>query len=225
MIPRDDVKSEAPLLNRAVDESIRSELVNLHTALPGRIETYDAATQTATITPDLKQLWVDEDEVEQEVVVSPIQDVPVMFPRAGGLSITFPVQQGDPCLLVFAERDISGWLDTGRREVPPEDRRHALSDAVALLGLYPGPEAITPAPSATELQIRSDDGLTKIELGPAGVSVESVGPINLTRGVNELLAVLSTALNEIATSTVSGVPLSNAANIAAQKGLVDAIRS
>lgn len=227
-----------------IGESIRAALMDTHTALPGRIVEYDATTQTATVSADLQRELEDGDRVRSTVSVPEILEVPVLFPRAGGFSITFPVAIGDKCLLVFAERDISGWIQLGEEGVPPEARKHSYSDAVAILGLWPSTNPITPAPSTTALQIRSDDGATSIDVSADGVAVTtdgtdgatidaSAGPftvdangaITLTRGVNELLAVISAALDLIATSTVGGSPLSNAAAITAQKALIDVIRT
>ena len=218
-------QESAPGLDRLISESIRVALLETHTALPARVESFDAATQTATVVPELRRLAVHEDGEEQEISIAPIELVPVMFPRAGGMAITFPVEVGDKCLLVFGERDISGWLQTGEEGVPPAVRKHEYSDAVAILGLWPRPSALSPAPSSTSLEIRTDDGATTIAVSSSGVTVDSEGPITFTRGVNELLQVLSTALDLIGTSTVGGTPLSNAALIAAEKIKVDLIRS
>lgn len=218
-------RDAAPRLEDLVGDGVRSALLETHTALPGRIESFDPATQRATVVPELRRQARFDDGEEIEVSIAPIPEVPVLFPRAGGVSITFPVAAGDKCLLVFAERDISAWLESGIEGLPPDARRHSYSDAVAILGLSPATGALDPAPSTSELVIRSDDGATSIEVGPAGISITSDGPvsidaggaISITRDVNELLTILATALDAIATSTVSGSPLSNAATIAAER--------
>lgn len=286
-------------LSDVIHEAIRSEVLDLHTALPARVESYDPATQTATVVAELQRQFRMADDSLEPVTIPPISGVPVLFPRAGGYSVTFPVETGDPCLLVFAERDISGWMIQGGEGVPPSARTHQYADAVALLGLFPSSDPIAPAPSATALQLRSDDGATQIEIGPAGIKLETgavieldgtgnvilgsgaqltldggtllnlvssavanliatgqlnltgagvalaangpagvtvapaagpftvtaTGAITLTRGANELLDVLSTALAAIASSTAGGDPLSNAAAISAAQALIDTIRT
>lgn len=78
----------------------------LHCVLPGTVEAYDEETRTAAVRPaaeGMPLLW----------------DVPVFMP------VPFPVNPGDGCLLVFADRDT---------EDPAGGRRHSLSDAFAFVG-------------------------------------------------------------------------------------------
>lgn len=272
-----------------VSERLRAALVETHTAAPGRIVSYSASTQTATIQLALDRQFEDDDGVTEDVPVPPILDVPVLFPRAGGWALTFPVQAGDPCLVVFGERDIAGWKQTGQQAAPATARTHDYSDAVAILGLWPASDPIAPAPSGTAVQLRNEAGTTTIDLSALGILIQSAaaltaqsagdgtitssgaltitgvtalnliasanailsavgtllltaggimtiaptgalviaptGPITFTRGANELMQILSDALDQIGTSTVGGSPLSNAAAIATLKGKIDAMRA
>lgn len=267
---------------------LNRSFAEMHTALPGRVKSYDATKQLATVQVQLKREFDHVDGTMEEILVSPCVNVPVLFPRAGGYAITFPVQVGDPCLVVFLERDADGWLGNGQPAVPPTGRRHHFSDAVAILGLFPGTQPLSPAASAVALQLRNEAGTKTISILSTGILIDSngllalesaqaatingdtsvavsggttvtitaqtvasligivqavvqaplvnitstgaltlsaLGPIAITDGTNELLTLISEALDEIATSTVSGSPLSNASNIAAIKTLVDAMRT
>ncbi len=231
-----------------VRESIRAAMIETHTALPGRIETYDAATQTATVIAEIQREIKRDDGTTFSRSVPTLLEVPVLFTRAGGFSITFPVAAGDKCLIVFAERDISGWRSIGGESLPPSARRHAYADGVAILGLWPSKNALSPAPSSSALEIRSDDGDIVIEVSADGVSIDtgsgtsgvtldspagpfevtSLGRINLTRGPNELLGTISAALTAIAAITVAGgtpIDPTPLANINAIKVLIDAMRT
>jgi len=65
-----------------------------------------------------------------------IQNVPVMFPRSGGASLTFPVNKGDGVLILFSERSLERWLSSTGGEVEQGvNRRFDLSDAIAIAGL------------------------------------------------------------------------------------------
>ena len=73
--------------------------------------------------------------------------VPCIFPYSitSNLSLTFPVSEGDQCLLIFSQRSIDNWHKLGGIQDPVEDkypRAHSLSDAIAILGLIPKSEAI-----------------------------------------------------------------------------------
>ena len=96
---------------------------SLHCALPGIVESFDAETQTAVIQPAVKQ---------GSVQMPFLRDVPVFMP------VSFEVNPGDMCLLVFADCDIDAWFESGQAEEPVSDRRHSLSDAFAFIGFRRG---------------------------------------------------------------------------------------
>ena len=66
-----------------------------------------------------------------------LADVPCVILGGGGAHLTFPINTGDFCLLLIADRDIDNWLNTSNANpVPPAtDRTHDLTDAIALVGL------------------------------------------------------------------------------------------
>ena len=60
--------------------------------------------------------------------------------------LTFPVKPGDECLLVFNERCIDGWWQSGGSSEPLDYRQHDLSDAVAIMGISSLPQVVRPSP-------------------------------------------------------------------------------
>ena len=69
--------------------------------MPGIINSFDPATQTAVIQPALRR------RVKGEAVSLPLlYDVPVFFPGSRVSGITWPVAAGDECLVVFADASI-----------------------------------------------------------------------------------------------------------------------
>lgn len=56
---------------------------------------------------------------------------------------TFPLKQGDECILLFADREIESWFING--DVNPEGypRMHDLTDAVAIVGIRSLPRMIS----------------------------------------------------------------------------------
>ena len=132
--------SDSELLTAAISEELR----DFYVALPGKIETYDPLTQTATVKPLLKRAYVDEDGEEDLDEIQPLTQVPIVFPRGGGMFITFPMQKGDNVLLVFNDRSIDSYMtSTGGVDLDPVDlREHDPSDAVAFPGFFPLPKSI-----------------------------------------------------------------------------------
>lgn len=121
----------------ATKAQIRESLLDTHTAMPGIIQSFDPQTRTATVQPAIASVFVGDDGSDQPTPLPLCVDVPVYFPSGGGFELTFPVVAGDHCLLIFAERCIDGWF-AGAGVVPPQDyRQHDLSDAFALVGVWP----------------------------------------------------------------------------------------
>lgn len=102
---------------KAIKKEISS---SLHCALPGIVESFDADEVTAVIRPAVK--------TNTGIEMPLLQDVPVFMP------VSFEVNPGDACLIVFADCDTDSWFETGEAEVPASERQHSLSDAFAFIG-------------------------------------------------------------------------------------------
>ncbi len=102
--------------------AIKARLADVRTSIPAMIETYDHATQTASVLLAVKLPKADGTPEE----LKPIADVPVCWPRGGGYFVTMPLAAGDAGLLVFCEADFTTWRETGEVSEPPQERRHGL---------------------------------------------------------------------------------------------------
>lgn len=153
---------------------------SIWTALPGAIVSFDAAAVTAAVQPGVAGQIKAQDGSTLTVNLPVLTDVPVIFPRGGGCTLTFPVAAGDECLIVFASRSIDAWSQSGGVQKPTDARRHDLSDAFVILGPQSQAHKISGI-STTAAQLRSDDGSTYVELDPAGQIAKVIAPggINL----------------------------------------------
>jgi hypothetical protein len=108
----------------------RDILTSLHCALPGMVVSFDAESQTAVIQPAVKHRPVSSRPTEGsgEISLPLLRDVPVFMP------VSFEVNPGDACLVIFADCDIDAWFETGEAEVPASNRMHSLSDGFAFVG-------------------------------------------------------------------------------------------
>lgn len=109
----------------------------------GQVDTYDAASARASITPLIPLL------VDGEVVPSPkMPSVPVLWPGHGDFRYTWPVAAGAIMQLLPLGHDHSRWMSSGTANIAPtDDRRFSLSDLVAL-PLAPSPIAAPPSPTS-----------------------------------------------------------------------------
>lgn len=175
------------------EEALRTAMqgmrAGLWTALPGyfvSFNTDDPGNVTAVIQPAIQGVIQQPNGTYQAVNLPLLLDVPVVFPSGGGCTLTFPLQAGDECLVVFSSRCIDGWWQNGKiPQLPMEPRLHDLSDGFAI----PGPRSkARPLPniSTSAVQLRSDDGATVISLDPNAqtVIVTAPGGVNVSGGAS-----------------------------------------
>lgn len=106
---------------------------DIHTALAGKIISYDAETNLAQVQPVGKFKTNDGREIDYPI----IHNVPVCFPvsMGGQAGVTLPIYPDDLCLLVFQETQADDFVN--QDENSQDLRRHSLNDAIAIPGVYP----------------------------------------------------------------------------------------
>lgn len=147
----------------------------LRVSMPGIIQSFDPIACTCTVQPAISGQVADEAGEFKSAPLPLLVDVPVVFPRGGGCTITFPVKAGDECLVVFSDRCIDFWWQNGGVQEPVDPRQHDLSDAFAFIGPQSQAEVIGNISTST-LQMRTDDGAAYIELDPNSRAVNIVAP-------------------------------------------------
>jgi hypothetical protein len=147
----------------------------LRVAMPGIIQSFDPDAVTCTVQPALKgKNAVSSGDIES-VNLPLLVDVPVIFPRGGGCTLTFPVAPGDECLLIFSDRCIDFWWQSGGVQEPVDSRQHDLSDAFAIVGPQSQAQKIDNI-STSAVELRSDDGNTKLSLNPGTGAIKGIAP-------------------------------------------------
>lgn len=171
------------------EEALRSALrgwqTGLWTALPGILQSFDAAKMTAEVQPSVQGQLRQQDGTWQDHNLPLCLDCPVIFPAGGGFALSFPLAQGDEGLLVFASRCIDSWWYSGGIQKQPRFRMHDLSDGFFLPGCFSQPRKLANI-STQNVQLRNSDGTCSLEITldgqlnanfPAGINLN--GPINL----------------------------------------------
>jgi len=118
-------------------------------------------------------------------------DVPLVWPKAGGFALTFPVAAGDEVLVVFSCRCIDSWWQSGGIGAPAEARMHDLSDGFAILAPTSQPKKLSNVSSAN-VQLRNYAGDTLVEITPDGkANITGASEINLTAPVINLTGTMN----------------------------------
>ena len=183
-------------------DRLRDSLMqSMRVALPGIVQTFTpgppAAVSVLIASNEFAMYSVDQSQSQlalqslapqtKPVQLPLLQDVPVIMPGGGGWGLTFPIQPGDECLVVFADTPLDVWLQSGGvNNSPISQRRHDLSDGVALFAMRSTPRAVS-SYSTSSAQLRSDDGTVVIDLAKnnihitaPNVTVTSSGDIKVT---------------------------------------------
>jgi hypothetical protein len=83
--------------------------------------------------------------------------VPLIFPSSGGGIMSFPVEIGDPVLLMFCHEDIEAYMDTGAVSDPNTLRKFTSNDVVAIPCLYPYNESLRPSKDKFQIKYKGAD--------------------------------------------------------------------
>lgn len=108
---------------------------NIHVALPAVVQSYNSDAQTVEVQPTIRERVIQPDGQISYIEYPLLVNVPVAFPQASGYSITFPISKGDECLVIFSDLSIDNWWLNGNVQNPVEQRRHDLSDGIAIFGI------------------------------------------------------------------------------------------
>lgn len=212
-----------------IRDVINDRLRGVNTCIPGRIESYNASTRKAEVQPLIQEKYAD----GQVLTLPKITGVPVVMQSTSSAGLVFPVANGDPCLLLFAQRSIDQWLSQGGIQQSADKRMHAMSDAIAILGLFPFSESHS---DGSGVRLHNDDGEIRIE-GSGDVTATAggiatleagavvpgtfkaeAGKIALGTSAVEVLANVTKAFDEIAIG-LAAIPSPNVSTLAASAAI------
>lgn len=203
-----------PTLQDLLDLVKKDIMISLNCHHIGTVQSFDAVKQTAEVTINYKKTYFERETngLYRPVLVDyPILiDCPVVVLGGGPVALTFPIAKGDECLVLFNDRDIDSWFQSGQVGPVASSRLHSFSDAIILVGIRSTGKAIADY-DTTRGALRN--GETVVAVGESLVKIA-----NATTTLNTLLQDLLTEIQAItvtcaAPASPSGPPL-NAAAIA-----------
>ncbi len=204
----DNFENETPTHDQVIDGAIESKLYDLHTWLPAKIVKVKG-NQKVDIQPLLKRKYKD----GTLVLLPVIQDVPVYMPRGAAFYIKLPVAVGDTGIALFSERSLDVWKVQGGTVDPQDPRRHDISDAVFLPGLYPFNNQI--AGAAADMVLKN---------GSLTMTLKPTGKIQIANTNNELISILSELLDTLKNNTYTLTQLGPQPFIASTKTALQTLK-
>lgn len=159
-----------PSLSEAVEVVLGHLKSTMHFCYPAQVVRYDAARQTVDLRACVLrevpgQEW--QDNLFEEV--PELVNVPVQWARSNGFAITLPLAVNDFVTVFASSNSTLLWRERGGVNQHPgivEDE-FGLSGVFCVPGNYPDVERLRNV-STRDLEIRSEDGATKIAIAPNG---------------------------------------------------------
>lgn len=124
-------------LPELVKKAIAGAMQDVHVALPGTVQRWDATANLADVQVAVKHPLFDDDNGRTFEDMGVLLGVPVMWPRAGGFILTMPLTAGDSGLLIFNSTAIGEWRSSGQTSSPTDASRHSVGWPVFVPGLFP----------------------------------------------------------------------------------------
>jgi hypothetical protein len=149
---------------------------DLRVAIPGIVVTnqngdpFNADLQTVSVQPSVQEV-LRVKAIPTLTTLPILDDVPFVFPSAGGWNLTFPIAIGDECLVIFADMAFDMWWQNGGVQKQPDGAlyRHDIGDGIAIFGIRSNPRALVNY-STDSAQLRSDDSSVVIDLAPGQIT-------------------------------------------------------
>lgn len=190
MAKNEDKRPATPTLAQVIKDGIEKELLEIHTAMPASIVSYDSKTNLAVVSPSLRRKYKSEENATDLPLIA---NVRVGHLKFGNSHIRFPVKPGDEGYLQIMERSIDKWLETGGLVDPDDPRRFALSDGVFIPQLWSKKNPLASKGSPNSLEIRNAKSF--IEVLPNG-------RFRISNGSEELIKLLTDLIGELLAAKV-----------------------
>lgn len=182
-------------LSEVLEAHSAREMDGLYTCLPGRVVTYNPLTMTADIQIDIKKpSRAGDGSLAYEEYAPTLPAIPVVFPRCGKFSITFPLEAGDTVLLCFMQASIGEWRQGSELAEPADTRRHSEGYCVAIPGMFP------------DLKVTANTALPGLVMGASapGISKVIIDETSIKLGTGATIPVaLATPVQTLATALLA----------------------
>ena len=158
-------------LSELIKRTIIQTMRQLRVSMPCEVVRYNSKRQMV----DVRIVQPEIDLAGNNIPMPVITNIPVSFVRCGNSHITHPINKGDTGFIVFADRDISSWVETNNRSVVDSARTHSMQDSYFVPGIIGGGTNA----NANDVEIKYNN--STIHLRKNGdIDIKASGNINMT---------------------------------------------
>lgn len=123
-----------PSLVDVLEELKKDIFFDLNCHRLGIINSFNSDEQTVEVSLVDKRV-IQTTEGERLFDFPVITDCPIVINKPSRGGFTSPITAGDTCLVLFNDRNMDSWLEDGLIQKPETNRSHAITDAIALIGI------------------------------------------------------------------------------------------
>lgn len=169
------------------------------------------------VEPQIQMVARNEDGIETPKDLPALSRIPVGQFKAGGFVVTLPVKAGDEGIILFSDRGLSLWKETGRKAPPRESEFHGLNGAIFLPMPTSKPGYIKNY-NPNELYLGAEDQSSYLKFGAGGLATlfASGGLLidtptaQFTGSVSILENLLVTLLTQLTGAVTTGATITSA---------------
>ena len=183
---------------RAFRESFAGLMAGINTAIPGRVLSFDPATQLAEVQ---SSIMIKGDS--GDVVAPPIIGVPVHFSGGNAFHIEHQIDPGDEGLIVFSQRCIDSWIDQGGDAQQTIVRTFDAGDALFIPGFRSNPKKISGFEN-NGVRIRNKSGSSHIWLKNDGTAEISVTDLTVNGNITSTGTITAPTVDATSALTSAG---------------------
>lgn len=191
-------------------ELIRVVMTQLNAHHLGQVDTFDETKQSASAKIGYKKTLGDGSTADYP----PIVDAPVLFLGGGGGALTFAVEKGDDCMVLFNDRNMDNWITAGQVAVADVERLHGFPDALVIVGFRPFCRAL------------ADFFTGGAELSQGSTKIQLTDKVRIMNATTDLKTLLNSFVDTVSTIVGQLTPTTGmtGANIAANQAALTAFK-
>jgi hypothetical protein len=186
-------------------EAFREMMKGVATSVPGHILAFDPVTQLAQVQIGITRVDLSGATFDPPAII----ETPVYFP-GGAYHLEYQIDPGDEGDILFSQRCVDGWLQTGGIAANPIGRFHDPQDAFFLPGFRSIPNALPAFQNngirmsnltGTQFMWLKNDGSMSWENGAGFIRVDASGVVNIN-GVTIDTSALVTTTNDVVAGAI-----------------------